>query len=94
MPEVLALLIPIVALLIPIVVVLTRHQQKMAEILHGSRLQEDDRIELGTLRQEIAELKRLVLDQTIALDSLSGALPPRSQKTSPPEVRDRLSDVV
>lgn len=57
--------VPIVALMIPIVVLLTKHQQRMAEILHG-RMGDQD--EAAALRQEIAELKALVHSQVLAKD--------------------------
>lgn len=47
----LPILIPIISLLIPIVVLLTKHQQKMAEIVHKSS---DDKSEISQLRQELS----------------------------------------
>jgi hypothetical protein len=65
--EVMALMIPLVALMIPIVVTLTKHQQRMAEILHRP----GDANEVEALRREVAELKSLVHQQAFALDRLS-----------------------
>jgi hypothetical protein len=62
-----ALMIPIVALLIPIVAMLTKHQQSMAEILHGSG---GTTAELDQMRYEIQELKNLVNQQTLTIDNL------------------------
>ena len=63
-----ALSIPILALMIPLVAILVRHQQKMAEIIHsGSGSNTAAQVE--ALRQEVAQLKQLVHQQMIALDS-------------------------
>lgn len=67
-PEAIVVLIPVVALLIPIVAILVKHQQKMAEIVH-SRPQTSS-IEVEALRREVHELKQLVHQQTIQVDSL------------------------
>lgn len=88
-PDALAVLIPIVALMIPIVAILTKHQQKMAELIHGSQgrnLQSD--AEMAALRAEISDMKQLIHQQTIALDGLTTA------RTSPPPietVQERLN---
>ncbi len=76
-PELLGILIPIIALLIPIVALLTRHQQKMAVILNKG---ESNNSEIANLRREIAELKALVHNQTIALDNV------KSYSLQPPPV--------
>lgn len=70
-------MIPVLALLIPIVAILTVHQQKMAQILHRSGT---DVSEISNLRKELADLKALVHQQTITLDSIATnarQLPPR-----------------
>ncbi|HVL39582.1 MAG TPA: hypothetical protein VM328_09355 [Fimbriimonadaceae bacterium] len=66
-PSVIALLIPIIIFMIPIVAILTHHQRKMAEIMHrqgGTQAGELDR-----LSREVEELKHLVHQQAIALDT-------------------------
>lgn len=80
------IIIPIVALMIPIVAMLTRHQQKMAEILNQGR---GDHSEIEALRREVAELKSLVQNQTIAIDnyrSFQTSVPPPA-----PNIESRLS---
>jgi hypothetical protein len=66
-----ALLIPILALLIPIVAILTTHQRRMAELIHGSHRTAAGNAEIATLRQEMQELKEVVHQQTIAIDNIS-----------------------
>lgn len=65
-----ALLIPITALLIPIVFALTRHQQKMAEILRQEQQQPSAQFELSQLRAEVAKLRESVSHQTILMDDI------------------------
>ena len=67
--DVMPFIIPIVVFMIPIVAILTHHQRKMAELLHGSRAQALPNPEIDAMRREIAELKQLVHQQAIALDS-------------------------
>lgn len=79
--DLLGVLIGLVALLIPIVAILTRHQQRMAELLRGSQPQlQNDQVE--QLRREISDLRQVVHQQTIALDSASsGRLQPPTVPT-------------
>jgi uncharacterized membrane protein (DUF106 family) len=71
-PGDIAVLIPIIALMIPIVKMLVSHQQKMAEIIHGTANRQSD-VEVAQLRQEVYELKQLVHQQMIALDTVKSA---------------------
>ena len=81
------LLIPLFALMIPIIVILTKHQQKMAEIMHRTA---GDEGQIAALRQEIAELRALVHQQAITLDNISQFQ--KSLNAPPvPNVVDRLS---
>lgn len=81
MPEgILALMIPIIALMIPIVAMLVKHQQQMAQIMHQGRAQQSD-AEIAALRAEVRELKELVHQQMLTLDSYSRPAQ---------DVRDRL----
>jgi len=66
-----ALLIPICALMIPIVAILTTHQRRMAELIHGSRQNAISSTELEMLRREVQELKQIVHQQTIAMDGIN-----------------------
>jgi predicted PurR-regulated permease PerM len=86
-PEILALMIPIVVLMIPIVAILTSHQQKMAKIIHEGRSNSTSS-EIEALRQEIRELKQLVHQQSIAIDSF-GARPAAPPK--PESIEHRLN---
>lgn len=77
---VIPLMIPILALTIPIVAILTGHQRRMAEIMHqngGLGSQADARVlyELDCLRKELADVRNLLNQQTIAIDNLTPRLP-------------------
>ncbi len=88
-PEILALFIPIIALMIPVVAVLTKHQQRMAEIINGNQANRvdlnSDRLlqEIQSLRLEVNGLKQLVHEQAIAFDTSRNLSPP-------PDLRTRL----
>ena len=69
-----AVFIPIIALMIPIVKMLVNQQQRMAEIIHGTANRQPE-IEIAQLRQEVYELKQLIHQQMIALDSVKLAPP-------------------
>lgn len=79
-PEVIGPMCGVVALMIPIVAILVKHQQRMAEILHRSAPSP----EVDAMRREIADLKALVHQQTIQIDSLKGA------STAPNELSARI----
>ncbi|MCC7433509.1 MAG: hypothetical protein IT363_02415 [Methanoregulaceae archaeon] len=67
-------LIPITALLIPIVAILTYHQRKMAEIVHRHGATPQVMGEVERLRQEVAHMRMLLNEQTIAVDNALNAL--------------------
>lgn len=71
-PGQMALMIPILAicfgLVIPLVAMLIKHQQRMAELIHGSRAEEG---ELNAMRSEIALLREQVSSLTFRMESLS-----------------------
>ncbi len=73
-PRTLALMIPLVALSIPIFAIvvgaLTKHQQRMAEIMHSSHAA-SSMANAQEFRNEIANLKEIVASQAIALDNLA-----------------------
>jgi hypothetical protein len=81
--EVMVFLIPITALMIPIVAILTYHQRKMAEIVHQGRGADVPNQEIQMLRREVQEIKEIVHQQTIAIDSIR----------SLPSVESRFSEV-
>ncbi|MCW5940942.1 MAG: hypothetical protein KIS66_01835 [Fimbriimonadaceae bacterium] len=68
--EQIAVFIPIIALLIPIVAILSAHQQKMARIFAERQNAPQSLEEISRLRAEVYELKQLVHQQTIQMDSL------------------------
>lgn len=70
--ESIAVLIPIVALMIPIVVVLTKHQQRMTELLRQNNVQQPN-MEMESLRQEMRMLRETVHQQTIQMDTMLSA---------------------
>ena len=73
MPEA---LIPIILggimFMIPIVAILTKHQQKMAELMrHNSQHPQGNPLENEMMRREMEQLRQLVMQQTIAIDNLA-----------------------
>ena len=83
-PDILALFIPIVALMIPIVVTLTKHQQRMAEIIHGNNTVN----ETNELRREVADLRSIIQSQALALDDVKNRL--ALQQTYDTDISGRL----
>jgi len=66
--------------MIPIVAILTSHQRKMAQLIHGQGERRADLTPIvadrvAGLEREVAELRDLVRRQTIALDDLRAAPP-------------------
>lgn len=91
MIDALPLFIPIIIFMIPIVAILTRHQQRMAEILHQSNAHHalGQGSEIANLRSEVNELKQLLSQQAILIDDLSHSrpgpsLPPPGPPSPPP----------
>ena len=82
-------LIPLLALMIPIVVVFTKHQQKMAEIYHRGATGNED---ILALRHEIAELKSLVHQQAITLDTLASNQKTLNAPPPSPNLSERLQN--
>jgi|CXWL01.1.fsa_nt_gi hypothetical protein len=78
-PGVIAVFVPIVGMRIPIIYILVKHQQKMAEIVHSNRMPTP---EVESLRREVAEMKALLHQQVIALDS-RGNSPSLTPPTAP-----------
>jgi len=71
-PDQLAIFIPILGVVAVIIMILTKHQQRMAEIIHGTA-QAQSAEEIVELRHEVAQLKQMVHEQMIALDSYAGS---------------------
>lgn len=64
-----AIVVPIMIFGIPIVAILAKHQQKMAELIHQNR-QPQANAEMEQMRREMYELKQIVHQQAIQMDSL------------------------
>ena len=83
--------------LIPIIAILTSHQRKMAELIHGRKEQQGQQADtlphvhdrLSHMEREMAELKDLVRNQTIALDNLANARPVTGSQS---QLTERLHD--
>lgn len=88
-PETLAIFIPIIALLIPIVAILSAHQQKMARIFAERQNSPNGLEDVARLRAEVYELKQLVHQQTIQMDSLLALAQPKP--TSESDLHQRIS---
>lgn len=71
MEDVLPFMIPLMALAIPIIVVLTKHQQRMAELIHGGA---GNQQQIEALKREVGELRSLVHQQAIQIDNMSNRL--------------------
>lgn len=67
---VLGVMVPIIALLIPIVAIFTTHQRRMAELIHRNHAESMALSEVAGMRDEIRQLKELVHQQAITIDSL------------------------
>ena len=78
------LIASIFVFLIPIIAILTAHQRKMAQIIHGNQ---QNRQFDQNVSAEVNELKQLVYQQSIAIDQLSTKL----DKVAGPDVQDRIS---
>ena len=65
--EIVAIVIGGITMMIPIVFILTKHQQKMATILRQDQAQNNS----PEVYRELAALREVVHQQTIAIDNLS-----------------------
>lgn len=71
-----------VVMAVPITAILTAHQRKMAELIarRQPHFQDQDALarltrEVADIRHEVSELKQMVHEQMIALDSYAGRPP-------------------
>lgn len=73
-PQGLEVLIPFgICVIVPVIWILTHHQRKMTELMHGSasrKVEEDKR--LTQIERELAEVKALLQQQVIQNDDLRG----------------------
>ena len=77
MEGVLALMIPIFALTIPIVAIVTKHQQKLAEMRHSTQAQlgnDQSEAKLRALEDRVRVLERIVTDKNSDLAGQIDAL--------------------
>lgn len=79
-----AIVVPIAVFSIPVISILTRHQRKMAELIHGSPQNSSRDQELANLSQEVAKLSSVVSTLAINMDNMNDKLNRQS------EVQDRL----
>jgi len=52
--------IPITLFMIPIIAILVKHQQRMAEIMHNSHLQQRSDPQIAMLQEEVRQLRQQV----------------------------------
>ena|SRR5689334_768787 len=77
---------------VPIVWILTSHQRKMAAIIHGNH-QQQAAAQNDTVLAEIRDLRQLVYQQAINLDSLTAEVQKNgSSQSPPPPLSARLID--
>jgi len=90
-PEHIGVFIPFVIFLIPIIAILTNHQRRMAEILHRTQNQPQGNVvgEIQALRYELAQMRDLMHQQSLAIDDLKRTLP--SSNLPPQPVDQSLS---
>ena len=69
-PDTLALMIPIVGIMIPIVAILTKHQQRMAEIIHSQHGGNEVLSKLESQERELQLLREQLNTQAIQIDDL------------------------
>ena len=89
-PETFVFLVPICALLIPIIAILTKHQIKMAAIIHGRTVDEHNNViavpnNNSQLSEDVRQLRELMHQQAIALDSL------RDEVRASHSIQDRVN---
>lgn len=87
-PEMAGIIVPVVIFMIPIVAILTKHQQKMAELIHGNQNQ-NAFAELSYLRAEVAQLKEVVTNQQLALDDMRNRV--RTMDQNSDSISNRLN---
>lgn len=87
-----AIIVLIMLFGIPIAAILTSHQRKMAELIHGKgqagEFNHQVLAELQSLRAEVNAMRSQLNEQAIIVDDLR----PLARQT-PPQIEQRLSDV-
>ncbi|MBI1756502.1 MAG: hypothetical protein HYR64_05285 [Fimbriimonas ginsengisoli] len=88
----LAAMVPTAWAVSALVAILTKHQQRMAELMHGGQ-SDARRDEVDQLRREISDLRQRVDQQTLALDGAASAmLQPPSTPTTAGDLSRRLGE--
>jgi hypothetical protein len=65
----------LILMMVPVVAILTKHQQKMAAILHSRPPAADDE-RLARVEAEVAAMRDLLNRQALILEELNSKLPP------------------
>ena len=71
MDDILPFMIPIIALMIPIVAILVKHQQAMAQLIHGGSRNAQQDQEIAAMKEEMRVLREAVNQQTLLLESIN-----------------------
>ncbi len=81
--DVLPFAIPIIIFMIPIIAILTRHQQRMAELMH-QRQPVDDNVshQLMAMQVELRHLRELTTQNTLALDDVRSKFDRQQERES------------
>lgn len=85
--ELVAIIIGGITMMIPIVYILTKHQQKMATILRQDQIQGN----ATEVHRELAALREIVHQQTIAIDNVSRAQADLRAEMARQELHQRVS---
>jgi hypothetical protein len=88
--EVLPFLLGALFFLTPIVAILTRHQQRMAEILRRQPQTAALPEEESRVHAEMAALRQLVAQQSLAIEDLARSQRELNQRLDSESLRDRL----
>lgn len=83
---IIGLLLGGIALMTPIVFILTKHQQKMATIMRQDQAQ----VQSPEIQKELAALKEIIHQQTIAIDSISRSQAELGARLSQQELQERV----
>lgn len=86
-PGVIGAFIPIMGIVAGIVAILVKHQQKMAELIHQNPQPLAD---VEMLRREVAEMKQLMHQQMIQVDTLIAQQSMLAPKASSQDISARL----
>lgn len=86
MEELVGIIIGGITMMIPIVFILTKHQQKMAMIMR----QDQTPANSVDVQRELAALREIVSQQTIAIDNISRSQAELGAKLSRQELHERV----